>query len=730
MKHSKTLSRLSSLLCVLLLCAAVSVSAFAGIDKKYYKTIADKVWNEFNPVFLPSTYIPDSIAAGNSAVIIAWSDDIDVDHLVKNTSFTASGMKNQLKKTHLQHVMIKLLDQSAIDRYNNFEFGKQEEVKINRSLLVYQLNGAFGARVHKPDGRVIEVNLDDAIEVADKKTSKDERYYKIAIPGLEVGDVLEFFNFQDEVAESFNLSPDNILLGAKYPVLNRRLSIVSHPDMTVEYKCYNGVPNLTRGKNEKGRYTADLELSNIPGVNFSRFLEEYRQLPFVRIQFLNNVGKTYLASHARSGGLFGNIHSGKIISELGNYLSAVDYDGPITGRAVKTVKDYFLASHPEATPAEIADAAWLAMNYQNRIAKNEDDVISSSFYRAIAFVDILRKLKVYADEDLGIGIINPRSDVPTHDISAWNESNFVVKTPDALYFMPSHLAIAPGELPGEYKGEKAAIFPGDRKKIDNHTIIADYVVPAKRFSENSMVVKDTVTITDNDMVVIDSSIKLTGGIKSMFSSIIEPAEWTAEVEEYFGIPEAKRYKNKEFDPENRPAELRKELKSMGNVFYAHCPDSVTFASVLARGIRPDSKDMIIRSRNEFDGLVQRLGDDISLNVGMLTGMPEPLTENERQRVLDVMLPFIAQETHTLLVKAPEGYVFDEKSVSDLARHVNDPAIQFVVDPRITDDGELLLTSVIRYKLADVPLAHWPKMMKVLDDAAAFADASVILVPAK
>lgn len=140
--------------------------------------------------------------------------------------------------------------------------------------------------------------------------------------------------------------------------------------------------------------------------------------------------------------------------------------------------------------------------------------------------------------------------------------------------------------------------------------------------------------------------------------------------------------------------------------------------------------MLIQSRYECDGLVERLGNDISFKVGLLAGMPEPLTENERLRILDVMIPFNTQETHTLLVKAPDGYAFDEISVSSLARHINDPAIQFVSDPRIIDDGDLLISTVLRYKLADVPLSHWPNMMKVLDEAAAFADAAVVLVPVK
>ena len=137
--------------------------------------------------------------------------------------------------------------------------------------------------------------------------------------------------------------------------------------------------------------------------------------------------------------------------------------------------------------------------------------------------------------------------------------------------------------------------------------------------------------------------------------------------------------------------------------------------------------MAYHTESDFSGLVERLGDDISLTIGRLTGMPSPLTDSERNRLLDVMLPFISQETHVILVEAPEGYKFDEASVESLARVVNEPVGQFIVDSKILDDGSLQLSTVVKYNYADVPLEYWPSFMKLIDEAAAFGDAGVILV---
>ncbi|MDE6396557.1 MAG: hypothetical protein K2K84_04735, partial [Muribaculaceae bacterium] len=92
-----------------------------------------------------------------------------------------------------------------------------------------------------------------------------------------------------------------------------------------------------------------------------------------------------------------------------------------------------------------------------------------------------------------------------------------------------------------------------------------------------------------------------------------------------------------------------------------------------------------------------------------------------------MLPFISQETHVILFKAPEGYSFDEASVQSLARNVSETVGQFMVDPKITEDGDLLLSTAVKYKFADVPLSHWPAFMNLIDQTSAFGDATVILV---
>ncbi|MDE6300373.1 MAG: DUF3857 domain-containing protein [Muribaculaceae bacterium] len=705
---------------------AFSLTARAGIDSKYYKKIADKVWASTDPAFDSAAVIPDSLTESNSGVIIAWSDDIDVDHEVQTTLNTISGQTNRISKKWTNRIMVKLLDQSAIDSHSEFEFGEKKQVKFMERVLLYDLKTAFGVRVHKPDGRIIEIDLNDAIEIGEGKKGKDNRTYKIAIPGLEPGDVLDYFRFTEEMAETFSLEPQNLVLCARYPIMNRKINLAVDPAITVEYKCYNGVPPLSRGTTERGSLTASLSLMNVPSVNFEKFTMKFRQLPFIRVQYLNNIDKLYISKNSRGGGLHGDVFPGRIISELRDYLYNYEIETKAGAKALKTVKDNFLKANPEASPRQIADAAWLALMYQDLTSKGADTKSSDEFERALVFSDMLRKLKIYPDDQIGIGIINPRSDVPVSDISAWDESNFVIRTPDALYYIPLHTAMSPGELPGDFYGEGAVLYFGDRKTWTTLTPIKEYALPHRKASENSAVFRDTITIND-DKVAVKSMLKMSGAVKSLYSDLTEVPEWASEVEDYFDIPENRRFRDKSYDPASRSKELKTMLKENGVSHYGKNPEKVTEAVVKDRGIRPDSTDIVVESAMEFDGLVEHFGDDLGLTVGMLSGVPTRLSDNERSRILDVMLPFINQEIHSMLIKAPDGYCFDEASVEALQRNISDVTAQFNVQSKINAQGDLELNTLLRYKQADVALAFWPRLLKVLDEAAAFGNASVTLV---
>lgn len=156
------------------------------------------------------------------------------------------------------------------------------------------------------------------------------------------------------------------------------------------------------------------------------------------------------------------------------------------------------------------------------------------------------------------------------------------------------------------------------------------------------------------------------------------------------------------------------------------PDSVSSLQFESIGVTPDKAALRFVMKCDFSDLVEPLGDDLSINIGKLMGADEAFTDNERERLLDVMLDYATQEKRQLVLKAPDGYQFDPESVQTLARSSNEVVGQFIVSPSLNADGDLVIQAMQRFKFATIPLQYWPTMRNLIDASAAFADASVVL----
>ena len=154
----------------LFLAAFLPAVSKTGINEKFFKKAAEKVWtNDAAGVFNPSTPIPDSIAQGQSAVIIARMDYFETKRDEQNSYYTVSARTNRTLVNHSRRSMVKVLDQSAVDYYTEFEFGSKSERKEYGFLIDTQVENAFGARVHKADGTVVDIDPKTALEISDGK---------------------------------------------------------------------------------------------------------------------------------------------------------------------------------------------------------------------------------------------------------------------------------------------------------------------------------------------------------------------------------------------------------------------------------------------------------------------------------------------------------------------------------------------------------------------------------
>lgn len=710
----------------------------AGINKGFFRKSAEKVWKlESEGVFNPATPIPDSVAEGQSGVVIARLDHFETKRDEQNTIYHSTGRTNRTIVQHTRRSMVKLLDQSAVSHFSEFEFGGPSVRRDYGIILDAKIENAFGARVHKPDGSVVEIDPATALEVSDGKKGGKDKSFKIAIPSLEVGDVIEYFYYSEYTKERGDICGLDIEISDRYPVMARLISGKFEPKLTAEFYSYNGAPQVL-GVRENDCIKAEMRCNNVPAVSFSKFLYSERQLPFVRLNVLNNyelAGENYFkASTTRGFGFYNNVTQLPIIIEAKEniaFIAELLYKptrpiSPIPSKALKMTKNY-IKEHPSASSREIADAAYLAMRYCNYTA-DEEDRIGSPFLLAMFMNDLVRNLDLFPEETTGIGIINSRSEVPTSELSGWNQSNFVACAGDSVYMMYPGYNIAPGEMRGEFQGESGQSFLGTLRKTTRESPVKNFEIPNRKFAGNYVKTELTVAISGDDPGALDVSrnVRLGGSAKDLGEDLVDRAEWIRGVEEFLGL-DKKPYQIKGYDAKERENELRKTLMDECEAVTGARPDSVVDYSILERGFLPGRDEMKYTTTNRFSGLVEDLGGDLSVTLGRLAGHVDKLDGSERERLLDAMLPTAFQNTHLLTFKVPQGYKVDPTSLADFSRNVVNPLGVFNVNANVNEAGDVEVQCVLRVKRATVPLQAWPLLRDLYDAGSQFADAAIVLV---
>lgn len=700
---------------------ASSAGTWAASNPKFFKKAADRVWSTRNELFNPDLEIPDSISAGASAVVLADYNCVDADYEYYEN---LASIVNRTKRTYWTRRMVKLLDSKAVEDFSEFEFGDKERLDIEFITLGGSDN-AFGARIYKPDGTVKNVDLNDAVDIKDnKKNGKNSvTRHKIAIPGLEPGDVLEYFDYTEEWIDDLDLPELNFIPVDKYPVMNYLLEGEFAPQLTAEYRIYNGLPEPLRGNNDKGDNGIFLNLTNVGVVKDTNSLRRYRQLPFLRLNTLNNTSRfRFYPMSKRRGGLYNHVSTGTIYRDIKYALGASSYDSNLPRRAVNLVNN-FRKAHPEAPRNELVDAAWLATVYLNETDKES----YSDYWLSVMFYDVIKKLGLTDGYDSGLGFINSRNDVPTDMIMSWRQPEFGALVRDSIYISSPLFNFLPGELPGDYQGEAGGAFPGDHTKLTSATEPTIFKVPTSRPAQNRLTAVATVAFdTDNLNATVDASLTFTGDTKSIPSGVTNLNEWAAAVEDYLGIPANKRYKDKKNDPEARVKEMNEVVKEIaGNIINPQILELDSFA-IVQRGVVPGARELVMTADFKAEGAVTDAGNDLLLNIGRFIGDNKRLAGDDRTRQLDAFRSAPAQYNYDITFKIPEGYAVDEASLEALKANANNKIGAYFASAKTDDAGNVIVNIRERYNPYIISADNWPQYLEIADAAAAFNDAVLLI----
>ncbi len=275
---------------VLLFLIVTTASASAEYDKKFFEKAQEIVWGKEDPDFNASTALPDSLYGDESAVIIATHHKIDVKRVQQLSigKYTTSGkaFTNAIEMKSINRTMIKLNDANAVEEYSDFDFATDRQTDIGGYPFQY-VSSAFGMRVYKTDGAIINVDCSKAYSITEGKKDKVVEW-RIPIPGLEPGDVIEYFYYDEVWLDEFDLEPFIFSFARKYPMMLYKIECRIDPELTVEYRNFNGAPILLGTIEKDGTRTLGIEAINVPKRETGLWISSARQYPFIKMYIQNN----------------------------------------------------------------------------------------------------------------------------------------------------------------------------------------------------------------------------------------------------------------------------------------------------------------------------------------------------------------------------------------------------------------------------------------------------------
>jgi hypothetical protein len=455
------------LLFISFLCTTVSLFAQTYAEKA--AEIQKLVWAAPPPEFMlkevPAKY------ANEGAVILAQAYSMQRTSNVKvHFMIITAAITNRVNRISTFHERVKINDKSALDRYSTLEYQKRLDKSI--SLLITKMKDLhetyIGAKIIKPSGQEVVVNTGE--EVLLKNTSKDQQG-KLAIPGLQVGDILDYYISNNDLSENVNNDTysDNdqvFVLADQYPILNYSLNFQVNKKSAVLYISANGAPQFQESVLDNGDKVYNLKLKDLPKFQSQKWTSVYRQYPYIEISNESSIkmlNAYYL--NRKTGGMGANK---ELFESAFNELT-----NPMDEEPEKKLKDYFdgkkkMLALPLDSTMKVFYDIWKLRVFGNFSKSDLDDMGQVNYRIARSKTAVVDMSRLLTDMDIphDILLVASRDGSSLDNVFTMGDFDAIIRIPNSnkqLYMSFYDVVTHFNEIPAKFQGEKAIALTPERK---------------------------------------------------------------------------------------------------------------------------------------------------------------------------------------------------------------------------------------------------------------------------
>lgn len=653
-----------------------------------------------------------------SAVIIAQKTTFSFD---QRTSFRLLGAaKKSVIILERERRKIKLLDQSAVTLFSELYYDGGDA------------NNGFDGKVIKADGKVIPLELEKSVSVEGDDgvpgifksytSTGDERFYKVPVNGLEIGDIIDYAYQVNNVAGTYGnfleFTPIYYPCHRQYSVMKQQFEVKLDNNTYLNHRAVNGAPAFTE-RSEGGYNIYNWEDGNRPIIKQQVFLNSYLQLPMVKFQIV-------YSSREDARNLF-------ILdrNELKRDLTAAELSKKATG----------LLQSAQGSASQIIPSVRYHLSKMEVLDASEDEYIKACYYvlrhifsvrrnelPGAAFASTMQQLMKMRRIDVQVGVTASRYTTSIKDIIFKSELEWFIKVKDKFIFPPNAMSNL-ADIPPSMQGIAAYLLPTGTGEA---TAITLPIVPHTDNVSNFNYQVSMSAANPDHLVVTSMQEHLRnnrdGNIgKAMTYEIYQFDDWKT----YGGWDDTEAMRPEQQDQLNADiSKYRAEGRKLKPQF-------------METQLKDEFSDVISYQRFQLtqDGRNMRkpaliyhedftLGDMV-LHAGksLLIKLPEfltnqlQLTDEQRNRQYDADMRNLRTYNYIIQFTVPAGYKV--LGLEELNLQKENETGAFISSATLANNVVTIKTSKM-YKQLLVKKEDWPKVMEWVDAAYAFSQKKILL----
>jgi len=661
-----------------------------------------------------------------SATVIGYKRSILFDKKSSGGFFTAKDRSVYFfEKVRFK---IKLNDNNAVQNFSEIYFRYSER------------EDGFIARLIKNDGEVVSVDLKDAVGVEpgsdmpeffksffDQIYGAQRRYFKVAVPNLEPGDILEYVaNTKSKLNVSgagyVEFSPQYEICSKHYPMMHNEIIIETDDKSFFKSLSLNGAPEFKKeapdDKNFSKYVFVDSDRATEKDVNFVRQLLVY---PVVKFQVV------YANNAQVKGALIGEkgeLKKGFTKEELAR-KAWEDYER--TG-------NYPYNSNYAYSNQDFINESWSNLKKLGAKDWTEKDFIKNTYYyvrnRILfrnsylsdkSFAYIFGSLLFQRDIKSQLVISSSNRIGTLKDILFEEEIRYAIKVNDQLYFNCTDHS-NPGELIESLLSNDAYIITKPPAKGQQE--IKDLKLPDASAADNLSVFSVNASLTPDMNSIIVSRTNSYKGL-SKARNIDNAMKYTPYMLDDYKLhggnaptDNMKSYQQDEYE---------KSVKALKDEFKKAKPDFVKEElereyhqkiaykdfKIASDGRSQKKADLVYTEDFELPGMIRKAGKKYLVNLTGLVGPQLQIKKEERERKLDINVGYARSLSWVINFKIPDGYTAD--GIAELNSTVENETGKFSSEAK-EENGVVVLKISKIYKQANISKTKWKEMLVFIDAA--------------